>query len=165
MKRIFELPFGIQRHYLLFRRYLFEEEEKNLIQITSRTVLNDNATKSVKKAWEKGSDQYIIFVEDRPVKKYLEYLESLIEVTHDASVVSMKVIDGATFVNMNRQMSSSTFGIYCKNEPVPKLIFHCKSTQRMDLVFDIYEENSLKSQTRENRGEDKNFSTQQHTNP
>ena len=215
----------------------FEEEEKNLIHITSRTVLDGNATKSVKEAWKKGNDQYKIFVKERLVKKtssfydsikrnnlslfrqkhivkiskpkqkimslnaerklyanlyvacqsregdldnffshenhafpvaiseygklrkatsksdFLECLESLIEVTHEAPVVSMKIIDGAAFVNMNRPMTSSTFGTYCQNELVPKLIFHGKSTQRMDLVFDIYKENSLKSQTRENRGE------------
>ena len=33
---------------------------------------------------------------------FLECLESLIEVTHDAAEVSMQVIDGAAFVNMNR---------------------------------------------------------------
>ena len=215
----------------------FEEEEKNLIHITSRTVLDGNATKSVKEAWKKGNDQYKIFVKERLVKKtssfydsikrnnlslfrqkhivkiskpkqkimslnaerklyanlyvacqsregnldnffshenhafpvaiseygklrkatsksdFLECLESLIDVTHEAPVVSMKVIDGAAFVNMNRPMTSSTFRTYCQNELVPKLIFHGKSTQRVDLVFDVYKENSLKSQIREDRGE------------
>ena len=225
----------------------FEEEEKNLIHLTSRTVLDDNARKSVTEAWKTGSEQYKVFIEDRLVKKtssfydsikrnnlslfrqkhilniskprqkilslnserklyanlyvacqsregdldnffshenhafpiaiseygklrkatsksdFLECLESLIEVTHDAPEVSMKVIDGAAFVNMNRPKSSSTFGIYCQDELVPKLIFHAKNVQRMDLVFDVYREISLKSQTRENRGEGIRISVRKNT--
>ena len=72
---------------------------------------------------------------------FLECFESLIEVTHDSPEVSMKVVDGAAFVNMNRPKSSSTFGAYCQDELVPKLIFQGGNTQRMDLVFDVYKEN------------------------
>ena len=40
----------------------FEEEEQNLVHITSRHVLDDIATKSVKEAKRIGEDQYTAFV-------------------------------------------------------------------------------------------------------
>ena len=79
-------------------------------------------------------------------------MESLVDVTHDAPDVSMKVIDGAAFVNMNRPKSSTTYGKYCEDELLSKLKFTSQNTKKLDLVFDVYNENSLKSQTRENRG-------------
>ena len=76
-------------------------------------------------------------------------MESLVDVTYDAPDVSMKVIDGAAFVNMNRPKSSTTYGKYCEDELLSKLKFTSQNTKRLDLVFDVYTENS---QTRENRG-------------
>ena len=64
----------------------------------------------------------------------------------------MKVIDGAAFVNMNGPKSSTTYGEYCEDELLSKLKLISQNTKRLDLVFDVYSENSLKSQTRENRG-------------
>ena len=83
---------------------------------------------------------------------FLQCMESLVDVTHDAPDVSMKVIDGAAFVNMNRPKSSTTYGKYCEDELLSKLKFTSQNTKKLDLVFDVYNENSLKSQTRENRG-------------
>ena len=83
---------------------------------------------------------------------FLQCMESLVDVTYDAPDVSMKVIDGAAFVNMNRPKSSTTYGKYCEDEHLSKLKFTSQNTKRLDLVFDVYNEKSLKSQTRENRG-------------
>ena len=43
----------------------FEEEEQNLVHITSRHVLDDVATKSVKEAKRIGEDQYTAIVNER----------------------------------------------------------------------------------------------------
>ena len=83
---------------------------------------------------------------------FLQCMESLIDVTHDAPDVSTKVIDGVAFVNMNRPKLSTTYWKYCEDELLSKLKFTFQNTKRLDLVFDVYNENSLKSQTRENRG-------------
>ena len=87
-------------------------------------------------------------------------MESLVDVTHDAPDVSMKVIDGAAFVNMNRPKSSTTYGKYCEDELLSKLKFKFQNTKGLDLVFDVYNENS---QTRENRGEGTRISVRKDT--
>ena len=79
-------------------------------------------------------------------------MHGIFDVTYDAPDVSMKVIDGAAFVDMNRPKSSTTYGKYCEDELLSKLKFTSQNTKRLDLVFDVYNENSLISQTRENRG-------------
>lgn len=66
----------------------------------------------------------------------------------------MKIIDEAAFVNMNRRKSSTTYGMYCEEQLLKKHQFVAsQSIQILDVVFDVYLENSLKSQTRQNRGE------------
>ena len=65
-------------------------------------------------------------------------MESLVDVTYDTPDVSMKIIDGAYFVDMNRTKSSTTYGKYCEDELLSKLKFTSQNT------------NSLKIQTREN---------------
>ena len=79
-------------------------------------------------------------------------MHGIFDVTYDAPDVSMKVVDEAAFVNMNRPKSSTTYGKYCEDELLSKLKFTSQNTKKLDLVFDVYNENSLKSQTRENRG-------------
>lgn len=84
---------------------------------------------------------------------FIQSLESIVEFKFDAPPVSMKVIDGAAFVNMNRPKLAKTYGSYCKDELIQKLKYISHNIERLDVVFDVYRENSLKSQTRENRGE------------
>ena len=71
-----------------------------------------------------------------------EKMESLVDVTYDAPDVSMKVTDGAAFVNVNRPKSSTTYGKYCEDELLSKLKFTFQNTKRLDLVFDVYNESS-----------------------
>ena len=84
---------------------------------------------------------------------FLQCVESMAEVKYDAPEVSMKVIDGAAFVNMNPPRSSSPYGNYCEEELFRRIRYASQHTERLDIIFDVYQENSLKSQTRENRGE------------
>ena len=211
----------------------FKEAEQTFVHITSRHVLDDLTTKSVKEAKRIGQDQYIAFINERLINRrtslydtlkrndlslfwqkhllkmsksnqkiatlnserrlyanlyvpcqsregdldnffahknhvfpvsiseqgklrkatsksdFLQCMESLVDVTYDAPGILMKVIDGVAFVNMNRPKS---YGKYCENELVSKLKFTSQNTKRLGLVFDVYNENSHKSQTRENRG-------------
>ena len=78
-------------------------------------------------------------------------MESFVDVTYDAPDETMKAIDGPAFVNMNRPKSLTTYGNYCKDELLSKLKFTSQNTKRLDLVYDVNNENSLKSQTRENK--------------
>lgn len=64
----------------------------------------------------------------------------------------MKVIDGAALINMNPPRASKSFGEYCGEIATKVKNFGKNGVKRVDLVFDIYKNNSLKSQTRENRG-------------
>ena len=51
----------------------FEEEEQNLVHITSRLVLGDVATKAVKEAKRIGEDQYTAFINERLIKDVLHF--------------------------------------------------------------------------------------------
>ena len=54
---------------ILEYRNPFEEEEQNLVHITSRHVLDDVATKSVKEVKRIGEDQYTAFVNERLINR------------------------------------------------------------------------------------------------
>ena len=54
---------------------------------------------------------------------------------------------------MNHPESSlKTFGSYCELHLVNKVNSFCQKANRIDIVFDVYQENSLKNDTRESRG-------------
>ena len=55
----------------------FEEEEQNLVHITSRHVLDDVATKSVKEAKRIGEDQYTAFVNERLINRRTSLYDAL----------------------------------------------------------------------------------------
>ena len=55
----------------------FEEEEQNLVHITSRHVLDDVATKSVKAAKRKREDQYTAFVNERLINRRISLYDTL----------------------------------------------------------------------------------------
>jgi hypothetical protein len=78
----------------------------------------------------------------------------VVEVKYEAPEVWMKVIDGAAFVHMHPPRSSSTYGNYCDEELFRKIKYAFQHTERLDIIFDVYRENSLKCQTRENRVEE-----------
>jgi len=63
---------------------------------------------------------------------------------------------------MNPPRDATTFGGYC-GELKDKLKAIGKGLTRLDVVFDIYKEGSLKSQTRENRGAGIRVSVREYT--
>ena len=65
----------------------------------------------------------------------------------------MKVIvtDSAALVHMNPPKHSKTIGEYCESELGEKLKRVALSVNQLDLVFDMYREDSLTFETREVR--------------
>ena len=83
---------------------------------------------------------------------FLTCLYELLPPTAEPPRTEMKVIDAAAFVNMNPPISSKDFSEYCKEVEHKVTSLGKEQIERIDLVFDIYKQDSLKSQTRENRG-------------
>ena len=68
--------------------------------------------------------------------------------------VTALVIDGAALVQMIPPRESATFGDYCRNEFTAHLLSKVRrsSITRLDIVFDVYREKSIKGSAREKRG-------------
>ena len=62
---------------LLEYRNPFEEEEQNLVHITSRHIFDDVATKSVKEVKRIGEDQYTTFVNERLINRHTSLYDML----------------------------------------------------------------------------------------
>lgn len=63
-----------------------------------------------------------------------------------------KVFDGPAIVNMIKPTDCKTFADYVSGVIQPFIEHHLRSAARLDLVFDRYFKDSLKSGTRSNRG-------------
>ena len=84
---------------------------------------------------------------------FLNCLTEIAEPSYSAPEdVGMVVIDGPAFVHMNQPRQSKTFGDYCKIELGENLKKIADRVEELDLVFDVYTSDSLKTETRENRG-------------
>ena len=59
-----------------------------------------------------------------------------------------------TSISSNNHPGSSlkTFGSFCQVQLVNKVISFCQNENRIDIVFDVYQENGLKNDNRESRG-------------
>ena len=57
------------------------------------------------------------------------------------------MIDGAAFVHMNPPKLSTNYGDYCEHELGWKVKSLAKSVKRIDVVFDIYKQQSRKKET------------------
>ena len=79
-------------------------------------------------------------------------LESLCEATPNEPEVTVVVLDGAAVVHFNPPESSKTFGEYGENVIAKYVKRWLINVSIVDLVWDSYIENSLKSSTREKRG-------------
>ncbi|CAC5423003.1 unnamed protein product [Mytilus coruscus] len=78
-------------------------------------------------------------------------LEPLISKTIDNSQVNATIIDGAAVVNMLKPGAAKTFHDYAVKVFVPYIVNRNSDVGRVDVVWDTYVENSLKSATREKR--------------
>lgn len=70
----------------------------------------------------------------------------------DSPVVDVLVLDGAAIICMLKPTGSMTFNQYAENVFLPYLKSRLKDVMRIDVVWDVYTEDSLKSSTRERRG-------------
>ena len=61
------------------------------------------------------------------------------------------ILDGAAIVNMIKPKSSKTFADYSSAEFIPYIKSQLKRVERLDVVWDQCQSNSLKCQTREIR--------------
>ena len=65
-----------------------------------------------------------------------------------------KIIDGAPLVHfLQPKASSQNFDDYVEDTFIPYFVKEFNSLDRIDLVWDVYKESSLKHQARNNRGE------------
>ena len=84
----------------------------------------------------------------------LHCLESTLE-TESGPVLpgtDVTILDGAAVVNFLKPSAAKTFDDYSQNIFLPYIKLQLKSASRVDIVWDEYFENSLKSQTRSKRG-------------
>lgn len=80
-------------------------------------------------------------------------VESLIVAPqNDAPDVDAKVLDGSVVVNMLPPKACATFGEYAEKAFIPYLLKLLQNSKRMDVVWDRYLDESLKSSTRQKRG-------------
>ena len=82
---------------------------------------------------------------------FLKCLPDDEELQTNSPDVEAKIIDGAAFVNMNMPRKSETLGEY-SDELAEKINTYCRNTGRVDVIFDTHLPDSIKSETRENRG-------------
>lgn len=62
------------------------------------------------------------------------------------------IIDGSAFVNAVSPKSPKTFDAYVQEDIIPKIESYGTKYGRVDVVFDVYKKDSLKAETRRNRG-------------
>ena len=65
--------------------------------------------------------------------------------------VTYECLDGAVIVNLIKGKKGTPFPDYAKNQFIPFIEKRLKRVRRLDIVFDQYFENSIKSLTREKR--------------
>ena len=82
----------------------------------------------------------------------LQCFEDIAPARTQAPEVTCIILDGAVIAQMLRPGTANTFGEYAKEVFIPFVLSHYKYATRMDLVWDRYLPNSLKSMTREKRG-------------
>ena len=82
----------------------------------------------------------------------LSCLKSTIESEDASPTVHAKVLDGAVVVQMLSPGASRTFEDYAALIFLPYVMIQLQSTNRLDIVWDLYKPDSLKQSTRDKRG-------------
>lgn len=82
----------------------------------------------------------------------LECLEPLLQTTDMVPDIPVMILDGAVVVNMLTPGTARTFGSYSEDVFLPFIARSLQAVSRLDVVWDIYKPDSLKSSTRESRG-------------
>ena len=71
---------------------------------------------------------------------------------YDMPAVDAKILDGSVIVNMLLPKSCATFGDYAEQVFIPYLLRNLQTVKRLDVVWDRYISNSLKSSVMQKRG-------------
>ena len=79
-------------------------------------------------------------------------MERLVESKADAPQVEATIIDGAVIVQILKPGMAATFKEYADFVFKPYVFKQLEAVKRVDVVWDVYREDSLKSTTRERRG-------------
>ena len=82
----------------------------------------------------------------------VKWMERLVERKIDAPQVEATIIDGAVIVQILKPGMTTTFKEYADFVFKPYILKQLEAVQRVDVVWDVYREDSLKSTTRERRG-------------
>ncbi|CAG2208108.1 unnamed protein product [Mytilus edulis] len=82
----------------------------------------------------------------------MEILEAKGDLPREEPQTDMVVVDGAAMVNSRPPRGTYTFDEYAKDVILPYIIHLTSKHARVDVIYDIYIENSLKAQTRKARG-------------
>ena len=82
----------------------------------------------------------------------MECLESYTDVKHDAPDTDVTILDGAVVVNFLKPVGAKSFDDYALKTFLPYIERQLQHAKRVDIVWDQYQANSLKSQTRDKRG-------------
>uniref|UniRef100_UPI00358FF46D uncharacterized protein n=1 Tax=Myxine glutinosa TaxID=7769 RepID=UPI00358FF46D len=81
-----------------------------------------------------------------------ECLEKLCKPSGEAPVADVIILDGAAIVNMLRPVGTKTFQEYATLVFLPYIKAQLRNVSRVDIVWDMYIQGSLKSTAREKRG-------------
>ena len=74
------------------------------------------------------------------------------EVTADEMFMDCITLDGAAIVNIVKTNCATTFQEYATKKFTPYIQKQLKRSKRVDIVWDVYVKNSLKSSARQKRG-------------
>ena len=75
-----------------------------------------------------------------------------LQVREDAPSSDVIILDGAAVINMLKPVGAKTFQEYSTHVFLPYIRSQLRNATRVDIVWDVYLEDSLKSDTREKRG-------------
>jgi len=79
-------------------------------------------------------------------------MEKVSRATEVAPQVDATIIDGAVVVQMMSPGTARTFKEYAVNVFMPYIMRQLQTVKRVDVVWDVYRQDSLKTTTREKRG-------------
>ncbi len=82
----------------------------------------------------------------------LSCLENCTELTSSQPNIEVIILDGAVVVNFLKPVAVRTFEDYAVKVFLPHINAKLRQVSRLDIVWDQYHENSLKSQARNKRG-------------
>ena len=84
--------------------------------------------------------------------EFLTCFKDLVKTTNEIPNVDASVLEGSVIVNMTKPGKEKTFRAYAEQLIVPKIQSELDRCKRVDVVFDTYRKDSLKSTTRRKRG-------------